>query len=202
RKSIYERPTKDAKGGSKIKTRVTIKDVARRAGVSAATVSNVLTGEKPVRDGSRERVLEAVAELDYQVNPAASYLRSGRSRIVGAVEPSLENPFFPTILATVEKLCQQDGYQLFVASSTEQIEVETTRINALMQWKPAGVIIIPCSSEFPARKQIEAARVPLVFADRAPDGAPADFVEIDNVADGGAAARHLVQLGHRQITVC
>src|SRR5690606_10269933 len=81
-------------------------------------------------------------------------------------------------------------------------EVETTRINALMQWKPAGVIIIPCSSELPARKQIEAARVPLVFADRAPDGAPADFVEIDNVAAGAAAARHLLQLGHRHITVC
>lgn len=117
--------------------------------------------------------------------------------------PSLENPFYPTILAAVERLCQKDGYQLFVASSAEQPEVEATRIDALMQWKPAGLIIIPCSSELPARRQIEAARVPLVFADRAPDdGAPVDFIEIDNVAAAAAAARHLVQLGHRQITVC
>lgn len=181
---------------------VTMKDVAKRAGVSVATVSNVLSGEKTVRPASRERVMKAVEALNYRVNPAASYLRSGRSRIIVAVVPSLHNPFFPTILAAVEAACQQDGYELIVGSSANQSDVEAARITALLQWKPAGFIIIPCGADLPLRKRIEAARIPLVFADRAPDGAACDFVEIDNVAAGAAAARHLVQLGHRQITVC
>ena len=179
-----------------------MKDVARRAGVSAATVSNVLAGDKPVRPRSREQVMRAVEELNYRVNPAASYLRSGRSRIVCALVPSLENPFFPRILAAVEALCQKDGYELIVASSANQPDIEETRVNALIQWKPAGFIVIPCSEDFAVRRQIEAARVPLVFADRAPANTSCDFVEIDNVAAGTAAARHLVQLGHRDITVC
>ncbi|MHA6692955.1 LacI family DNA-binding transcriptional regulator [Devosia sp. A449] len=179
-----------------------MKDVARRADVSAATVSNVLSGDKPVRPASRERVMKAVDELNYRINPAASYLRTGRSRIVCAVVPSLENPFFPTILAAVEAQCQRDGYELIVASSDNQPEIEAARISALLQWKPAGFIVIPCSGELAIRKQIEDAHVPLVFADRSPDGAPCDFVEIDNVAAGVAAARHLLELGHSRVVVC
>jgi LacI family transcriptional regulator len=179
-----------------------MKDVAKRAGVSVATVSNVLSGDKPVRADSREQVMAAVEALNYRVNPAASYLRSGRSKIVAAIVPALDNPFFPTILAAVEAGCQKDGYELIVASSGNQPQIEDARIAALLQWKPAGFIVIPCAGELKARQQIEAARIPLVFADRSPDGAPSDFVEIDNVAAGAAAARHLVQLGHRSITVC
>ena len=179
-----------------------MKDVAKRAGVSIATVSNVLSGEKQVRAKSREQVLAAVKALNYRINPAASHLRSGRSKIVAAVVPTLDNPFFPTILAAVEAGCQKDGYELIVASSANQPEIEEARIRALMHWKPAGFIVIPCSGELPARKQIEASKIPLVFADRAPDGEPGDFVEIDNVTAGASAARHLIQLGHRHITVC
>jgi LacI family transcriptional regulator len=179
-----------------------MKDVARRAGVSVATVSNVLSGDKPVRAASVEKVTAAVKALNYRVNPAASYLRSGRSKIIAAVVPSLDNPFFPKILAAVEAVCQKDGFELIVASSANQPDIEDARIRALMHWKPAGFIVIPCSGDLPARKQIEAAHIPLVFADRSPDGAVTDFVEIDNVTAGAAAARHLAQLGHRRITVC
>lgn len=181
---------------------VTIKDVARLAGVSAATVSNVLSGEKPVRESSREQVLKAVGELDYRVNLAASHLRRGRSRIIAAVVPSLENPFFPSILAVIERLCRRDDYGLIVASSSESPDVETDRINALLQWSPAGFIVLPCSANLPARERIEAARIPLILADRTLDGPPCDLIEIDNVAAGAAAARHLVELGHRRIAVC
>ena len=181
---------------------VTIKDVAKRAGVSAATVSNVLSGDKLVRASSREKVLSAVSELNYRINPAASYLRRGRSRIIAAVVPSLENPFFTAIIAVVERLCRQDGYELIVSSSGEDPGVEATRIDALLNWKPAGFIILPCTADLPARDRIEAAKVPFVIADRTPNGPPCDLVEIDNVAAGAAAARHLVLLGHRRIAVC
>lgn len=181
---------------------VTVKDVAKRAGVSPGTVSNVLRGEKPVRAGSRELVLQAAAELGYRVNSAASYLRTGRTNIVGAVVPTLDNPFYPSVVAAIERQCQEDGYELIVASSTEDVEVETARVLALLRWKPAGLIVIPSGPEFPAQSLVEGAGIPLVFVDRAPRTHHSDVVEIDNVAAGTAAARHLVQLGHRRIAVC
>ena len=78
---------------------ITIRDVARRAGVSVATVSNVLNGQKKVRSTSYERVTEAATALNYRADPAAAWLRTGRSRVVAAVTPNLENPFFTSVIA-------------------------------------------------------------------------------------------------------
>ena len=65
--------------------------------------------------------------------------------------PSPETPFYPTVIDAVERQCQEDGYELIVASSAEQPELETARVSALLQWKPAGFIVIPCSSGCLAR---------------------------------------------------
>lgn len=176
----------------------TIKDVANLAGVSASTVSNVLLGQKAVRPALRERVVAAVAELNYRADPSASQLRTGRSRIVGMVVPSIENPFFAGLVAAVERLCQRDGYELVVASSAENSEVEAKRIAALLTWRPAGLIVLPYASQLDPSLRLEAVGIPLVVADRAVKE-PCDFVEINNEAAGQLAARHLVTLGHRRI---
>nr|WP_246849660.1 LacI family DNA-binding transcriptional regulator [Rubellimicrobium arenae] len=179
-----------------------MKDVALRAGVSTATVSNVLTGRKAVRPELRELVQKAVEELDYRTDPAASFLRSGRSRIIAAVVPSLENPFFASILATIERLSQQDGYELIVASSEESPAIERARIRSLVQWKPAGFVVLPNSADLPGREDIEAAGIPLIVADREPEGPACDLVAIDNFGAGAAVGRHLMDLGHRSLAVC
>lgn len=180
----------------------TIKDVASRAGVSASTVSNVLLGQKKVRQASHDQVMRAVAELGYTVDPAASHLRTGRSRIVGMVVPSLENPFFTAMVAAVERLCQRDGYELVVASSAEDAGIEAARVRALLTWRPAGFIILPFAPQLAMRSRLEAAGVPFVVADRAVQGEACDFVEIDNEEAGRLAAEHLASLGHRRIAVC
>ncbi|PZQ96124.1 MAG: hypothetical protein DI533_16925 [Cereibacter sphaeroides] len=181
---------------------VTIQDVARLANVSPGTVSNVLGGRKTVREESRVAVLKAVAELGYQSDPAASYLRSGRSRVVAALVPDLENPFFTAFVAAVERGCQRDGYELFVASSEQDQQVETRRLRSLLQWRPAAFFVMPTGESLAARAELEAAEIPYAVADRLLSGEGFDYVGLDNRVAGREAAQHLIELGHRRLAVC
>ncbi|MCD1635816.1 LacI family transcriptional regulator [Martelella mediterranea] len=180
---------------------VTIKQVAEYAGVSAATVSNVLSESKPVREESRRKVVAAVKALNYRANPAASLLRSGKSNVIGAIVPNIQNPFFSAMLAAIERHCGRDGYDLIVASSNDDEATEIARVRSLLTWRPAGLFAIPCSRNFRSQDLITTANVPLVLADRCIDGQNADFVEIDNRLAGRMAAKHLMKLGHSRIAV-
>lgn len=179
----------------------TVRDVARLAGVSPATVSNVLGQRKSVDPALAERVRRAAAELGYRVHRAASQLRSGRAKVVAALVPSLENPFFTSLIAALERWAEAEGYEIIVGSSGEQEEIEESRLAALLSWRPAGVIIVPCRDAFASRHLLAAARVPFVVVDRVADDAPDDCVTIDNAAAASSAAEHLVSLGHRDILV-
>ena len=179
----------------------TIRDVARLAGVSPATVSNVLGQRKAVDPALAERVRRAAAELGYRVHRAASQLRSGRAKVVAALVPSLENPFFTSLIAALERCAGAEGYEIIVGSSGEREEIEESRLAALLSWRPAGVIIVPCRDAFASRHLLAAERVPFVVVDRVADDAPDDCVTIDNAAAAASAAEHLVSLGHRDILI-
>ena len=179
----------------------TIRDVARLAGVSPATVSNVLGQRKPVDPALVERVQRAAAELGYRVHRAASQLRSGHAKVVAVLVPSLENPFFTALIAALERCAGIGGYEIIVGSSGEQEQIEESRLAALLSWRPAGVIIVPCRDAFASRRLLAAERVPFVVVDRVADDALDDCVAIDNAAAAASAAEHLVSLGHRDILV-
>ena len=181
--------------------KVTIRQVAELAGVSAGTVSNVMRNSKSVRAESRRRVLAAVEALDYRADPAASVLRSGRSRVIAAIVPNMQNPFFQSLLAAIEQQCAADGFGLLVASSNNDEATETARIRSLLAWRPAGLFTIPCTARFPSRSFVEASNVPHLLADRDIDDRDLDFVEIDNVEAGRMAGRHLKSLGHSKYCV-
>ena len=180
----------------------TVKDVAVKAGVSPATVSNVLGSRKKVNADMAARVHAAAAELGYEADRAASFLRSGQSRIVAMMVPSLDNPFFTSIIASVERWSNANGFDLIVASSNGSDAVEKARVGALLSWRPAGVVVIPSSERFPARDALDFSGTPYVVADRAIPGLAADAVTIDNEMAGRRAADHLVALGHRAVTIC
>ena len=179
-----------------------VRDVAVKAGVSPATVSNVLGGRKKVNAEMAARVRAAAAELGYEADRAASFLRSGQSRIIAMLVPSLDNPFFTSIIAAVERWSNGSGFDLIVASANESDAIEKTRAGALLSWRPAGLVVIPNSERFPARDALDVSGTPYVLADRTIPGLRADVVSIDNVAAGRRAAEHLVSLGHRDVTVC
>jgi LacI family transcriptional regulator len=182
--------------------RVTIKDVAAAAGVSIATVSNVLTGKKPVNADVRERVKTAARDLSYQMDRAASQLRSGRTRVVGILVPDLDDVFFTSLVSRVEVLAMDDGYDVIVASSRDDPDLEQSRLRALLGWRPSGLIAVPCSDGVPPLLLNEIGQLPMVFADRVgPKGSVVDSVAIDNAEAGEIAARSLLELHHDEIVL-
>jgi DNA-binding LacI/PurR family transcriptional regulator len=174
-------------------------DVARRAGVSPATVCNVLGSRKPVDRELALRVRAAVAELGYEVDRVASQLRSGKARIITLLVPSLENPFFTAFIAAIERCVRDEGYDIVVASSGDDEATERARLSALLSWRPAGLVVIPCTDAFAARGQLDALGIPYVIADRATGGQNADTVGVDNEHAAAMAASHLLDLGHRDV---
>jgi LacI family transcriptional regulator len=180
---------------------VSINDVAKMAGVSPATVSNALTGRKKVSAELARKVEAAVRALDYRADPLASMLRSGDARIVAVLVPDLDNPFFTSIVSAIEQCVGEDSYEVIVASSHGEESAERTKLKAILAWRPAGLIVVPCADEFSGRDIIEASETPYVIADRVAGRPSADTVSIDNEEAGAIGARHLIELGHRHILI-
>jgi len=181
--------------------RPTMSDVARRAGVSPATVSNVLGGRRTVSAALAERVLSAASDLDYRVDPAASRLRSGRARAACVLVPDLTNPFFAELVGAMEAAARQDRYDLIVASSGGDPELERARLKALIAWRPAGMLVVPCDDSFAGRALLVEAGIPFVVVDRVPDDVGADAVLVGNEEAAAEGMRHLLALGHRRIVL-
>jgi LacI family transcriptional regulator len=184
-----------------IEKTISINDVARMAGVSPATVSNVLTGRKPVSAKLVKSVEAAVKVLDYRADPRASMLRSGEAKIIAVLVPDLDNPFFTSVVAAVEQCLGQDSYEVIVASSHGEESVERSKLKAILAWRPAGLIVVPCSDDFPGRELIEFSNTPYVIADRVTSNPNADTVSVDNEGAGAIGACHLIELGHQNILI-
>ncbi|WP_445682364.1 LacI family DNA-binding transcriptional regulator [Radicibacter daui] len=178
-----------------------INDVAKLAGVSPATVSNVLTGRKAVSAELARKVEAAVKELDYRADPLASMLRSGDAKIIAILVPDLDNPFFTSVVSAVEQCVGKESYEVIVASSRGDQSIESSKLRAMLAWRPAGLIIVPCSDEFPGHSLIDASNTPYVIADRVTGSSNADTVSLDNEAAGRVTAEHLIALGHRHILI-
>lgn len=179
-----------------------IREVAKLAEVSTATVSNVFSGKKPVNDDLKKRVRLAATQLGYEVDRAASQLRSQRNKVVTVLVPNITDTFFATIVSHLENLAFEHGYDVIVASSHDRIDVETSRIKALMSWRPAGMIAIPCSGQLSESLLNLKNICPTVLIDRVSVYAtPFDTVTIDNRAAGDLACQHLANAGHENILI-
>jgi LacI family transcriptional regulator len=182
--------------------RPTIHDVARSAAVSPATVSNVLTGRRPVDPELARRVLSSVDALGYSRDFAASALRSVQRTVVGVVVPELANPFFASLVDRLEREARLAGRRLVVTTSGGDPAEEGRQVAALTAWRPAGVIAVPCDGSFAARELLEQEGIPFVVVDRPlDDGVKVDTVAVDNVAAARAGAWKLLRLGHRAVLV-
>jgi LacI family transcriptional regulator len=182
----------------------TIRDVALRAGVSVATASNVVNGNRPVGEASRRRVVEAIEALGYRLDRAASALRGRSTRLIGMVVPDINNIFFAGLVDRVEREAERHGYDLLIASSSEDPAVERRRVEALIARRIDGLIVVPARDDsMPSLKSgDDRPRLPpTVLLDRGADSSGFDMVRADCEAGGYAAARHLVGLGHRDIAV-
>ena len=176
-----------------------IRTVAHRAGVSTATVSNVLNMRRNVAPALAARVRAAVAELGYIADVSAARLRSRRSTIVGVVVPDIANPFFAALVSVLEEESRAAGYELLIVSSGGDRDTETQRLRALLTWRPAGVVLVPCEDYRSDTCVARLSGLPMVLADRIPSEPDLDVVGVDNHSAAAEVTRHLVALGHRHI---
>lgn len=174
--------------------------VADAANVSVATVSNVLNGKPSVAAEIVERVRSAVDELGYVRDGRAARLRSGKSRLVGVIVPDLTNPMFASFVSTLEHVARLDQYDLVVVSSSNDPSEESQRLSKIQEWRPAGLIILPCDGAL-ADRLPRRLGVPVVVADRIPDDRSFDLVAVDNAEAAGTLARHMAEQGLRTCMV-
>jgi LacI family transcriptional regulator len=179
----------------------TIRDVARRAGVSPATVSNVLGGTRGVRSDSRAQVMQAADALGYKSNHMASSLRRGNTRTIGVVVPNLANEFFSGLVTHWEAEAAKAGYEILVVASEDDVATETRRIQSVIARRVDGLLIAPALDAFGSGRGFPGDLPPTVLVDRGFGHRKFDTVSSDNLDAGYLGTRHLVELGHRDIAV-
>lgn len=179
----------------------TIKRVALSAGVSVATVSRVVNGTGVVRDELRERVERAMADLNYRPSALARGLRRQETLTVGILVPKLDHPFFGALAFAIERALFASGYRSFMCSAEENLERELEYVEMLLNQRVDGVIIVPTGRDAAGVRTLRDRAVAVVTVDRDPPGLGADSVFIDNFGGARALTTHLLELGHRHISI-
>lgn len=179
----------------------TIRDVARLAGVSSATVSAVINGKNCVSPRMLARVQEAMRALDYHPDHMARSLKTGRSKVIGMVIPDLTNSFFVELMCGVEETARNAGYSVIFSNSNEDPEQERANL-AMLYSQRVGGVVLACSDSHAAYDRLTMRRFPIVFIDRLPMGRfSGKAVVVDNVGAAYQATQHLIELGHSEIAI-
>jgi LacI family transcriptional regulator, galactose operon repressor len=176
-----------------------IRDVARRANVSISTVSRVTNGKGTVNREMAERVWRAVHELNYQPDPQARALVSGRSHIIGLIVTEITNPFFPELIQRFEQLAVESGYEVLLASTSNDAASIAMSVRRMLQRKVDGVAVMMFGREAPILEELATHAVPLVVMDGAPAFPKIDAVRVNYDEGICQAVAHLVDLGHQSI---
>lgn len=178
---------------------IRMKDIARDLGLSQATVSKVLRDHPDIGESTRRRVLERVKELDYQPNPLARSLVTGRSFLIGLIAPSLLHPFFAEIAVALSAVIRDRGYSLIVSSSQEDPELEKEEVSRLLGRHMDALVIASTGSNMEQFERMDSKAQPYVLIDRDLAGLGANFVGIDDRRAGYLATEHLIRMGCRQV---
>jgi DNA-binding LacI/PurR family transcriptional regulator len=184
------------------KTRGSGKDilqVAKRAGVSPATVSRVTNGLSTVDKRLAKKVWQAIEELGYSPNPQARALVSGRSRVLGLLVSEITNPFFPELIQSFEDIAGENDFEVMVGSTNYNLERAKIFIRRLAQRRVEGVAVMTFRAESNLLNDLIAQDVPLVSVDVSIDAARSLVLEVDYSHGINQAVQHLAVLGHRCI---
>jgi LacI family transcriptional regulator len=178
---------------------VGIKQVARHAGVSPGTVSNVLNRPERVAAETRTRVEQAIQELGFVRNGSASTLRAGRGRTIGLMVLDLGNPFFTDVARGVEDVVSERGYAVILCSSSASAEREQRNLRMLAEQRVRGVLVTPVSDDPGGLERLRDRGVATVLLDHSATRSNQCSVAVDDVAGGELAVAHLLARGARDI---
>ena len=187
--------------------KVTIRDVAREAGVSVTLVSFVMNAKMgkdgrldcPVNPDTAERVLQVAKRLGYRRNNAAASLRSGRSHSIAVIVSDIANPFYAEICRNIENIAYKDGYTVIFASSEESPQKLSHLVETMVGYNVEGLIVAPCLGGEPALARALSIGIPTVLIDRDMPGEEFGRVLIDNVDAGKMATKYLIHQGFGKI---
>ena len=176
-----------------------IKDIAREAGVSTATVSHVINKTKYVTDETRERVQQAIKKFDYHPNAHAQMLALGRSKIIGLLVSDISNPFFPEIIKSVEAAVIEQGYDLILLNTNYDAQRAVEDVHRLIQMKVAGIVLMIAEFDDSLIEVAKRKKTNIVFHDLGAVGEKMSNVILDYAVGIEEAVQHLVSLGHKNI---
>src|SRR5882724_192956 len=179
----------------------TISDVARKARVTTATVSNVITQRVPVSDKTRARVLQAIEELDYRPNLVARGLAQGKTMTLALVVPTISNPFFAEVVEEIERVADQHDYQLLLSMTHNSLEEGKRHLERMASRWVDGFIIMGMAASSADVLTLKNGGKEVVLSvwnqDIHTQSLP--IVDIDFRLAGELATRHLLEYGHRRI---
>lgn len=181
----------------------TILDVAKKAGVSSATVSHVINNSRFVAPATRERVLNAISSLGYRRDGIARSLRRSQTGTIGLIISDLSNPFFSDIIRGVEDTVYSYGqdYNVILCNTEENEEKERLYLDVLLEKRVDGIVMAPAGGNHAYLRDLAAGGFPIVFVDRWLPGINVDAVVVDNYDAAYRIVTHLIGLGHRRIAI-
>src|SRR5579883_1295095 len=176
-----------------------IKEIAKRARVSIATVSRTINAPHRVRPETARRVRKILEELDYYPNLTARALVTGRTNLIGLVVPSLVHSFFAEISQSLSRVLRESGYSLLIGSSDEDPEIERKTLTHLLSRGVDALVIATVQQTKEIFPKSVKPRVPYVLVDRSLNGLAANFVGVDDENVGFIATEHLIEVGCTRI---
>ena len=179
----------------------TMRDVAKKAGVSPITVSRVVNHSGYVSKKTRARVEAVIEELNYVPNMLGPSLRFRQTMTLAVVVTDVTNPFFTTLTRGVEDVAQANGYSTILCNTDESETKQEQYLQMLLQRRTDGILLVPASSQAEPIRMIQSQGIPVVVLDRQVEGVEVDIVRADS--EGGAyhLTQHLLSLGHRHIMI-
>lgn len=182
--------------------RISLKDIATKAGVSTSLVSFVLNGkekEHRINEAVAERIRKIAKEMNYKPNAAAKSLRDGRSRTIGVVVSDISNPFFANIARHIEASAEKYGYTVQFSSSDENAQRTTVLVDNMLNKGVDCIILVPCEGSEQTVKELLDKKIPLVLLDRYFPAISTNYVCLNNRQAAYDATNHLIGEGFRNI---
>ena len=178
---------------------VTIKDVAKAAGVSYSTVSRALSGSPEISVDTRERILQVCKEMNYTANTVARAMVMKSTKLLGLILTGVNNPFMSDLAYHIDRQARARGYNIILCNSSRDQEQEKELFELMIGRQVDGIILVPSGPESYERLRPYLSRLPTVFVGENLRGVPESYVSVDNYRGAYLGVEYLYGLGHRDI---